>query len=75
MFVLHKYNTDRPEILGTKEGIKMNKMSFVKGMGAGMIVGAAVGMVMPKKSKSGTVGKAIRSVGDVVENVAATLGL
>ncbi len=53
----------------------MNKMSFVKGMGAGMIVGAAVGMaVMPKKTKSGTVGKAIRSIGDVVENVAATLG-
>lgn len=54
----------------------MNKMSFIKGMGVGVVVGSVVGMaVMPKKTKSNTIGKAIRSVGDVVENVANTLGI
>ncbi len=54
----------------------MNKMSFIKGMGVGLAVGSMVGMVAaPKKQKSSTIGKAIRSVGDVVENVANTIGL
>ena len=31
----------------------MNKMTFVKGMGLGLVVGSAVGMVIaPKKKKS-----------------------
>ena len=53
----------------------MNKMSFLKGMGIGAAVGAAVGMMAsPKKSKP-MLGKALKSMGDVVDNVAGTLGL
>ncbi len=54
----------------------MNKMSFFKGMGVGLVVGSVVGMTaMPKKSKTGAVGKALRSMGDAVESVACSLGL
>ncbi len=71
----YKYITDRPEILGLKEGVRVNKMSFVKGMSIGMAAGAAIGMlVMPKKQKS-TVGKALRSVGNVVDSVAGAIGM
>ena len=53
----------------------MNKMSFVKGIGVGMVVGAAAGMLaMPKKQKF-TIGKALRSVGDVVDSVAGAIGM
>ena len=53
----------------------MNKMSFFKGMGVGMAVGAAAGMlVLPKKQKM-TVGKALRSVGDVVDTVVSAIGM
>lgn len=53
----------------------MNKMSFVKGMGVGVVVGAAAGMIaMPKKQKL-TVGKALRSVGDVVDSIVGAIGM
>ena len=53
----------------------MNKMSFFKGMGIGVVVGAAAGMIaMPKKSKM-TVGRALRSVGDVVDSVVSAIGM
>mgnify|MGYP007070208690 CR=1 FL=1 len=58
-----------------KEGETMNKMSFVKGMGIGAAVGAAVGMMAaPKKGKSPMISKALKSMGDVVDSVAGTLG-
>jgi gas vesicle protein len=53
----------------------MNNMSFVKGIGLGLIVGSVVGMVVMPKRKRTSVGKALRSMGDVVENVAGTIGL
>ena len=53
----------------------MNKMSFFKGMGIGVVVGAAAGMIaLPKKPKM-TIGKALRSVGDVVDGVIGAIGM
>ena len=53
----------------------MNKMSFVKGMGIGVVVGAAAGMLaMPKKQKL-TIGRALRSVGDVVDSITGAIGM
>ena len=53
----------------------MNKMSFIKGMGIGVVVGAAAGMIaMPKKQKM-TIGKALRSVGDMVDSVVGAIGM
>lgn len=53
----------------------MNNMSFVKGMGIGLMVGSMVGMaVMPHKKKF-NIGKALKSMGDVVDNVADAIGL
>ena len=53
----------------------MNKMSFIKGMGIGVVVGAAAGMiVLPKKQKM-TIGKALRSVGDMVDSVVGAIGM
>ena len=53
----------------------MNNMSFVKGMGIGLMVGSMVGMaVMPNKKKF-NIGKALKSMGDVVDNVADAIGL
>ena len=53
----------------------MNNMSFVKGMGIGLMVGSVVGMVASPKKKKMNIGKAIKSMGDVVDNIAGTLGL
>ena len=52
----------------------MNNMSFIKGIGLGMIVGSAVGMVVAPKKKNG-LGKAIKSIGNAVESVTETIGL
>ena len=53
----------------------MNKMTFVKGMGLGLVVGSAVGMVIAPKKKNSPIGKALRSMGDVVEGISETIGL
>ncbi len=53
----------------------MNKMSFVKGMGVGMVVGSAIGMAAAPKNRKGGVGKAIKSIGSAIENVTDMLGL
>ena len=53
----------------------MNKMSFVKGMGIGMAAGAAVGMLVAPKKQKLTIGKALRSVGDVVDSVTGAIGM
>ncbi len=53
----------------------MNKMTFVKGMGLGLVVGSAVGMVIAPKKKKSPIGKALRSMGDVVEGISETIGL
>ncbi len=53
----------------------MNKTTFVKGMGLGLVVGSAVGMVFSPKKKKSAIGKALRSMGDVVEGITDTIGL
>ena len=53
----------------------MNNMSFVKGMGIGLMVGSMVGMMAMPKKKKFNMGKALKSRGDVVDSVAGTLGL
>ena len=63
------------EILAVKEGKRMNNMSFFKGMGIGVMVGSVAGMIAAPKKKSIRIGKALKSMGDVVDSVASTLGL
>ncbi len=53
----------------------MNNMSFMKGIGVGLMVGSVVGLAAAPKKKKMNVGKTIKSMGDVVENIAGTLGL
>ncbi len=53
----------------------MNKMSFFKGMGVGVMVGSIAGMLAAPKKKSARLGKALKSMGSVVENVTSTLGM
>lgn len=53
----------------------MNRMTFVKGMGLGLVVGSAVGMAFAPKKKKSAVGKALRAMGDVVEGITDTIGL
>ena len=53
----------------------MNNMSFIKGMGLGIVVGSVAGMIaMPKKKKL-NIGRALKSMGDVMDDVAGSLGL
>ena len=53
----------------------MNNMSFIKGMGVGLMVGSMVGMMAMPRKKKFNIGKALMSMGDVVDNVADTIGL
>ena len=53
----------------------MNNMSFVKGMGIGLMVGSMVGMMASPRKKKFNMGKALKSMGDVVDNVAGAMGL
>ena len=51
-------------------------MNFVKGMSVGLIVGMAAGMAAaPKKKKSRTAGKMLKSLGNIVDGVGGALGL
>ena len=56
----------------------MNNMSFFKGMGLGLMVGSvagAIGLAVTPKKKRASIGKALRSMGDVVDNVTSSIGL
>lgn len=55
----------------------MGNMSFIKGMGAGLIVGACVGMaVMPDKKKGKrTLCKAVKAVETIINDVSDVIGL
>lgn len=54
----------------------MNNMNFVKGISLGLMVGAGVGMMITPSKKSGksTVSKALRAMGDLLEDVETALG-
>ena len=55
----------------------MDNSNFLKGLGVGMVVGSAVGMMMhgSKPDNKNAWAKAIKSMGEVVENVSGVLGL
>jgi len=55
----------------------MDNSNFLKGIGVGMVVGSAVGMMMHsgKQENKNAWAKAIKSMGEVVENVSGVLGL
>ena len=54
----------------------MNAGSFFKGVGAGMAAGAVVTLVCMPKKKSGksVAGKALKSVGEVIDGITEALG-
>lgn len=49
----------------------MNNMNFVKGMGVGLMVGGAIGMAVatPKKTGKKIMGRALKTIGEVMEDV------
>lgn len=51
--------------------------SFIKGMGAGLIVGACVGMsmTMDRRRSKKMLNKAVRGMNDMLDNFAENLGL
>ncbi len=54
----------------------MNNANFVKGMGVGLVVGSAIGMVVaPRKNEKTTVGRALKAMGTVVDSIADSIGL
>ena len=60
-----------------QEDKNMSSMSFVKGMGAGLIVGACVGMSLcaDKRCCKRKLGKTVKNIGEVIENITESLGL
>lgn len=52
-------------------------MRFAKGIGVGLVVGSAIGMAVPKKKMGHTNGfsRALKTMGDVIENVTAAMGI
>jgi len=54
----------------------MDSSTFLKGLGVGMVVGSAVGMAVHAGKSGGKKawGRALKSMGDVVENVTDILG-
>ena len=55
----------------------MKTMDFLKGMGAGMVVGAALGMVIAPDKRGGKkrLGRMFRAAGDVIEDLCGAIGL
>lgn len=55
----------------------MDRTDFFRGMGIGLVTGAAIGVaIMPKKrSLKSSAGKTIRAVSDVVENISSAMGM
>lgn len=54
----------------------MNNAKFLCGVGMGLILGSAIGLSMPKKKcGKSMLGKALKSMGNIVENISDTMGL
>lgn len=55
----------------------MKTMDFLKGMGAGMVVGAALGMVVAPEKRGGKkrLKSMFRAAGDVIEDISGAIGL
>ena len=56
---------------------KMNTMDFVKGIGIGIVTGAAMGMAVSQKNKNvrAMTGKAMRAAGGIVDNISDAMGM
>ena len=54
----------------------MKTMDFLKGMGAGLMVGAALSMVIAPDKRSGKkrMSRIIRAAGDVIEDLSGAIG-
>ena len=54
----------------------MKSISFIKGVGAGIVVGAVIGasFVPDKKHSKKMLGKAIRAMGDVLDDITEAVG-
>ena len=54
----------------------MDMAQFWKGMGAGLLVGACVGMAAaPKKRRRRSVNRAVRAMGQLIEEVSSAIKL
>lgn len=55
----------------------MTKTNFLRGVGMGIAVGAAVGAMMPthRKRKRSSAARAIKAVTDVMDNLSDAMGL
>ncbi|MEG0035033.1 MAG: hypothetical protein RRY04_06080 [Oscillospiraceae bacterium] len=57
----------------------MNTMNFAKGMGVGLVVGSAIGMVVnantPKKHKKTAASKALKTFGDIVDSIGNAMSM
>ena len=62
----------------------MNGMSFAKGIGVGIIVGSTVSMAVASSTskqkkypnkKNNVVGKALRTMGEIVDNIGDSIGM
>jgi len=56
--------------------LSTTEMELIKGIGIGMVAGAAIGMLVApkKKSKANMIGKAVKAAGEVINNVTGILG-
>ncbi len=57
----------------------MNTMNFAKGMGVGLVVGSAIGMAVSSQGKTSrkknVVSKALKTMGDIVENIGDAISM
>ena len=57
----------------------MNGKNFAKGMGIGLIMGSAIGMAVSdpakKHQKKNMVSKALKTMGDIVDNIGGSIGM
>lgn len=58
----------------------MNNGNFAKGIGVGMVIGSAIGMSVAAANgrshkQQNKVGKALRTIGDIVENIGGAFNM
>ena len=51
----------------------MNRNKFISGMGIGIVAGSALGMLISPRSRKSTVGRALKNMGSVIDNVSDML--
>ncbi len=57
----------------------MNAKNFARGVGIGMVVGSAIGMTVSsanrKSYKQKKVGKTLKTIGDIVDNIGSAFNM